>query len=52
MQNLGTNKNDLYEIVPSESDPSRALIFFSADDPALMTMALNRVLGEEDDTSR
>ena len=52
MQNLGTNKNDLYEIVPSKSDPSRALVFFSADDPALMTKALNRVLGGENDTYR
>ena len=52
MSKLGMSNGNLYEIVPSKSDPSRALVFFSADDPALMTKALNRVLGEENGAYR
>ena len=52
MSKLGMSNGNLYEIVPSKSDPSRALIFFSADDPALMTKALNRVLNEENGAYR
>ena len=52
MSKLGMSNGNLYEIVPSKSDPSRALVFFSANDPALMTKALNRVLGEENGAYR
>ena len=52
MSKLGMANGNLYEIVLSKSDPSRALVFFSADDLALMTKALNRVLGGENDTYR
>lgn len=52
MSKLGMSNGNLYEIVPSKSDPSRALVFLSADDPALMTMALNRILSGENDTYR